>query len=117
MKGELKTLQERAEYFGLDKTKDFEDFREKYLQAVDKTAESGIIEKQRSKTVEMVAFDVHSIGKIDVEKYKCVTKDITTDEVIITSKQIEHIKERHPNDYERFSKYFKEIVEKPLITL
>lgn len=113
MKGELKTLQERAEYFGLDKTKDFEDFREKYLQAVDKTAESGIIEKQRSKTVEMVAFDVHSIGKIDVEKYKCVTKDITTDEVIITSKQIEHIKERHPNDYERFSKYFKEIVEKP----
>ena len=85
----------------------------KYRKSVDKTAESGIIEKQRSKTVEMVAVDVHSIGKIDVEKYKCVTKDITTDEVIITSKQIEHIKERHPNDYERFSKYFKEIVEKP----
>ena len=33
---ELKTLQERAEYFGLDKTKNFEDFREKYLNAVDK---------------------------------------------------------------------------------
>lgn len=29
---ELKTLQERAEYFGLDKTKNFEDFKEKYLQ-------------------------------------------------------------------------------------
>jgi len=30
---ELDTLKERAEYFGLDKTKDFEDFKEKYMQA------------------------------------------------------------------------------------
>lgn len=30
---ELKTLQERAEYFGLDKTKDFEDYKNKYLKA------------------------------------------------------------------------------------
>lgn len=30
---ELKTLQERAEYFGLDKTKNFEDFKKKYIAA------------------------------------------------------------------------------------
>lgn len=30
---ELQTLKERAEYFGLDKTKNFEEFREKYLDA------------------------------------------------------------------------------------
>lgn len=30
---ELQTLKDRAEYFGLDKTKDFEDFKEKYLDA------------------------------------------------------------------------------------
>ena len=42
-----------------------------------------------------------------------VTSDILTDEVIITDKQIEHIKERHPNDFERYEKYFKEIVERP----
>lgn len=30
---ELKTLQERAAYFGLDKTQDFEDFKKKYLNA------------------------------------------------------------------------------------
>lgn len=30
---ELKTLKERAEFFGLDKTKDFEDFKKKYLNA------------------------------------------------------------------------------------
>lgn len=57
--------------------------------------------------------DVHTVGKIDREIYKCITDDIVTDEVIITDNQIKHIKERHPNDYERFSQYFKEIVEKP----
>ncbi len=33
---ELKTLQERAEFFGLDKTDDFEDFRKKYLKSTEK---------------------------------------------------------------------------------
>lgn len=33
---ELKTLQERAEYFGLDKSTDFEDFRKKYIDASEK---------------------------------------------------------------------------------
>lgn len=32
---ELATLKERAEFFGLDKTKDFEDFKGKYLKAAD----------------------------------------------------------------------------------
>lgn len=41
---------------------------------------------------------VHIIGKIDRDIYKCVTEDIITDEVIITDNQIQHIKDRHPND-------------------
>ena len=53
------------------------------------------------------------IGKIDKEKFKLITRDITTEEVILTDKQVEHIKERHPNDYERFSSYFGEIVKNP----
>ena len=57
--------------------------------------------------------DVQYIGKIDKEKYRLITKDITTDEVILTGKQVEHIKERHPNDYEQYFKYIKEIVENP----
>ena len=35
---ELETLKERAAYFGLDKTKDFEEFREKYLSATERMA-------------------------------------------------------------------------------
>lgn len=56
---------------------------------------------------------MYLVGKINIEIYNCITKDITTDEVIITDKQIDHIKNRHPNDYELFNKYFEEIVEQP----
>ncbi len=77
---------------------------------VDKPAGSGII---KSEKVEMAVVGVHTVGKIDIEKYKCVTKDIVTDEVIITDRQIEHIKERHPADFELYSKYFSDIVQNP----
>lgn len=56
---------------------------------------------------------MYLVGKINIEIYNCITKDITTDEVIITDKQIDHIKNRHPNDYELFNKYFEKIVEQP----
>lgn len=41
---ELKTLQERAEFFGLDKTENFEEFKKKYLNSIENMPESGIIE-------------------------------------------------------------------------
>lgn len=53
------------------------------------------------------------IGKIDKEKFILITEDITTSEVILTENQVKHIKERHPNDYERYFQYLKEIVENP----
>lgn len=56
---------------------------------------------------------MHYIGKIDIEIYKCVTEDIQTDEVIITDERILHIKDRHPNDFERYCGYMREIVEDP----
>lgn len=56
---------------------------------------------------------VHPVGKIDKEVYKCITEDIVTDEVIITDERIGHIKERHPNDYEKYCEYLKLIVEEP----
>lgn len=41
---ELKTLQERAEFFGLDKTENFEEFKKKYLNSIENMPESGIID-------------------------------------------------------------------------
>ena len=54
--------------------------------------------------------DVFTIGKIDIEIYKCVAEDIVTDEVIITDERIQHIKSRHPDDYEKYCKYMSEII-------
>lgn len=80
------------------------------IKSVENSGESDIINSNKEETA---VNDVHKIGVIDISKYKCVAEDIKTDEVIITEKQIEHIKERHPNDYERFSQFFKEIIEEP----
>jgi len=53
------------------------------------------------------------VGRIDREMFKGVPVNITTDEVIITDEQIQHIKDRHPNDFERYERYMREIVEEP----
>ena len=79
--------------------------KELMTKPIAKAIDSGIISVSEAKEVA----DVHTVGKIDKEIYKCVTKDIVTDEVIITDNQIQHIKDRHPNDYERFASYFDEV--------
>lgn len=53
------------------------------------------------------------VGKIDRALYSCVSEDIATDEVIITDERVQHIKERHPGDYEQYFLYMAEIVEDP----
>ena len=53
------------------------------------------------------------VGKINIQIYKCVTEDILTDEVIITDEQIIHIKDHHPNDYERYFEFISEIIKEP----
>lgn len=56
---------------------------------------------------------MHFIGKIDREIYKCVCDNILTDEVVITEERIQHIMERHPNDYEQFVRLLKTAIEYP----
>lgn len=48
---------------------------------------------------------MHTVGRINRDIYKCITEDLVTDEVIITDERIQHIKERHPDDYERYYEY------------
>ncbi|MCM1330742.1 MAG: PBECR2 nuclease fold domain-containing protein [Ruminococcus sp.] len=57
--------------------------------------------------------DVKIIGRLNIEIFKCIDSGIISDEVIITEERIQHIKERHPNDYERYCLYMKEVVENP----
>ena len=80
-----------------------------FQKPVEKDADIGIIKIENAEEV----IEVHIVGKINREIYKCITKDITTDEVIITDERIMHIKERHPNDYECYYEYLREIIEAP----
>lgn len=76
---------------------------------MDKAAQSGIIKVSSAKE----EIQVHLVGKIDKEIYKCITADIVTDEVIITDERIEHIEGRHPGDYQRYQKYIADMVLDP----
>lgn len=72
-------------------------------------AKSAIIKEKAAKG----GSGVQTIGKINIQKYRVVSKDIRTDEVVITNERIQHIKDRHPNDFERYSGYIAEIVKNP----
>ncbi len=56
---------------------------------------------------------MYMIGKINKELYKCITKNIITDEVIITDNQIQHIKERHSDSFKKALKNINATIEKP----
>lgn len=54
-----------------------------------------------------------TVGYIDVEKYRMISPDIRTREVIITEERVRHIQERHPDDFERFCSYIPEMLRDP----
>lgn len=87
---ELKTLQDRAAYFGLDKTENFEDFKTKYTKTVDNygndsyngNIESGIILARKDSNIGAfshlkVPMQKKSVSKI-CEKYGIDTTGLTT---------------------------------------
>lgn len=71
---------------------------------------SPIIEQNAAKNG---AVDVYTIGKIDLSIYKCVSDDITTDEVVLTEERIKHIRERHPGAFEKVEPYLSEALNAP----
>ena len=80
---ELETLKERAEDFGLDKTKDFEEYKEKYLKATNglgaKTGGNEIPEHKELKLIKT----------IDRKNKKAVKKEISTFETDAIKQSIE----------------------------
>lgn len=56
---------------------------------------------------------MYTIARLDRKIYSCVTEDITTDEVILTAERIDHIRKRHPKDYEQYFGYMADMIEKP----
>lgn len=79
---ELKTLEERAEYYGLDKTKDFEDYKKKYLKA-SKEEEQRLLEED-NKYKEVPSGDNALSDK--------VRERVETTEKIYQGSQNEHVR-------------------------
>lgn len=72
---ELKTLQDRAEYFGLDKSQNFQDFKDKYINAVEFSANSDIIELRSVDARDKLKnIDTSNIQKLK-SGFSCFPKD------------------------------------------
>lgn len=56
---------------------------------------------------------MQAVGHINIKLYRCITEDITTDEVIITEERIQHIEEHHPGDYQAICSVLQEAVAAP----
>lgn len=52
--------------------------------------------------------EIRNLGKINTKILEKEFGKIQTDEIIVTNERIDHIKERHPEDYNLFEKYGKE---------
>lgn len=113
---ELDELKERAAYFGIDKTRNFKDFKKRYMKAqreyIAKDENSGII-KPKSVNEESAVAEIRNLGKINTKVLEKEFGKIQTDDIIVTNERINHIKERHPEDYNLFEKYGKDSVSSP----
>lgn len=56
---------------------------------------------------------MRTAGYIDIEKYRCITDDITTDEVVITEERVRHIEAHHPGHYEKISPFLQAALDAP----
>lgn len=81
----------------------------KTRKSVAKNSGSGIINALSTKE----DVQVHSVGRINRDIYKCITEDIVTDEVIITENQMQHILDRHPDAYAEIIDYLSDIIRDP----
>lgn len=59
---ELQTLKERAEYFGLDKTENFEDFKQKYLKATESVANTPMTAEEQKAYLQKFLRDKNQTG-------------------------------------------------------
>ncbi len=56
---------------------------------------------------------IQKLGKIDVESFASEFGNIQTNEIIITDERLNHILKQHPQDFEFFQRYIKDIIETP----
>lgn len=88
----------------------FEVWKEQFV--IEKEINTDIL-KAKSAKEDIVMSEIQCLGKINVKIFEREFGKICTDEIIVTNERINHIKERHPEDYALFEKYGKESVSTP----
>ena len=58
-----------------------------------------------------------SLGMLNTDLFRSEFGILKTDEIIVTSERISHIKKRHPDDYSLFKELGKTVVENPDIII
>lgn len=53
------------------------------------------------------------VGKINIEKFRCVDDKLVDNNIYITDERVDHIKDHHPGHYESFAAYLPEILDEP----
>ncbi len=75
---------------------------------VDNSDESDIIKTGSDDVAEII-----ELGKLDTQPLEIEFGKLKTDELIVTNERIEHIKSRHPEDFNLFEKYGLSVVVEP----
>ena len=100
----------------IDKKQTVAEWRGKYIQEFSEKVPTWKKEKQHGIMGQVSKKDVnpvHFVCKLDKKIYSAVVSGIQSGGVIITDERIEHIKLRHPSDYESFVDYISQIIEDP----
>lgn len=100
-KAGLPTRAERMRVFASRKAKD-----------VVKGRETGIMKENTTKATDGMT-DLIQLGKINIGVLEEEFGKILTDDIVVTSERIEHIKDHHPEDYALFEQYGKAAVKDP----
>lgn len=108
VKPDINRLRYECSTSDLTKTEAWKQYEDKRKSVTNGPRSGKMYSSKEEKGVE-----VHTVGKINREIYKCVTEDIVTDEVVITDERIEHIERRHPGDYKQYHDYLADMVLNP----
>lgn len=88
------------------------------IKPLDKSAKSGIIKDNDNRTADKdVITEYTSLGFIETSYLEKEFGNLQTNEIIVTQERLEHIKQRHAEDFALFDEYAAKAVSSPDLVL
>lgn len=96
----------------ITKTAAYKDYQKMVNNNLTESHRDSTIMETKDTVQNMRNTDVIKVGEINPKRFENAFPILTKD-VIITRERIEHIKDHHPEDYERYAEYIPQILEEP----